>query len=168
MSKLIDEAEYLTIGRFTFDVSNVSMIRKIVARRAHDELALRYDEEKIVEQTEEMQKLIEKYGLYMIRQKLSMLRRRLTLKDAIKSYIQRYLLTRRYIYDQTEPEYQAFEEWAYFNITGRKKKDQILVKQIQEMEKMALEEINKISTDPEKQRILLQTFLQETAGRMNL
>ena len=167
MSKLIDDTEYLTIGRFTFDVSNVSVYRKQIARRAYNE-AIKEMEGNADYDLFLLENIIDTYGLYMIRQDLSILKRRMPLFKAIKTFILRYLLTIKYIRKSNETEYELFSEWAYFNITGLKKKDLKQINQIQEMEKMALEEINKISTDPEQQRILLQTFLQETAGRMNI
>lgn len=167
MSKFIDDPEYLTIGKYTFDVSNVSVYRKQIARRAYNEAIKEMQGSKEYDMFL-LENIIDTYGLFMIRQDLSILKRRIPLIKAIKSYIKRYMLTIKYIRKSNEKEYELFSEWAYFNITGLKKKDLTQINQIQEMEKMALEEIQKISTNPEQQRILLQTFLQETAGKLNI
>jgi hypothetical protein len=166
MNKLIEDPEILTIGKKSFDVSNISMKRKTIARRAYNHFAQNMGTDNI-KNNKLMQNILDKYGMYMIRQDLSILKRRMTLKEALKTYIERFLLTKRYIYKFSEKEYELFNEWSYFNITQRKKKESETINQILEMEKMALQEVRKIAKDPSQQRKLLQTFLQETDGRMN-
>lgn len=166
MDKIIEDAEYLTIGRFKIDVSNVSIYRKKIARtewnNSRDEMSSNDGNSLIV-----FDSIIDTYGLYMIRQDFAVLRRRMSFIEALKSYIKRYLLSVRYIRKSNEEEYNAFQEWAYFQITGAKKKDLEKINQIQKIELAMLKEMENLNLEPEQLTALLRTFLQETVGNMN-
>ena len=167
MDKFIEDKEILKIGRFKIDASNVPMYRKKISRRAWDEAVKKMNngEEFNAEMFDEIQ---EKYGLYMLRQDFSVLKRRMSFVKALWSYTKRYLVSIKYIKKLNEKEYDNFIEWAYFNITGTKKKDLETVDQIQKIEKQMLEEMKKLNLDPDTLVELLLTFLRETAGRMNI
>ena len=163
MSKLIDETEILNIGKKSFDVSNVSVKRKQISRRAYRDLAKQMGENP-EQDIIELDDLVVTYGLYMVRQNISVLLKRMPLFKALKSYIRRYILSIRYINNLNEDEYNVFYEWAYFQITGLKKKDLEETDQIQTLLKIANKEIRKVAETPEQQRILLQTLVQDSAG----
>jgi len=164
MSKLIDDTEILKIGKKSFDVSNISAKRKIISKIAYS------DTVKEMGKNEEydmilLDDLIIHYGLYMIRQDFMVLARRMPFFKAVKSYIKRYLLSIRYIYSLDEKTgYSEFFDWAYFQVTGLKKKDLIEEDQIQTLLKIANQEIRKVAKTPEEQRTLLRTLLQESGG----
>ena len=166
MDKIIEDKELISIGAFTFDVSNISMYRKKIARIAWDNAVKEMDGNKDYDLAI-FDNIVDVYGLYMIRQDLLVLKRRMPLLKAIISYIKRYMLTLKYIRKTNETEYNKFQEWAYFNITGTKKKELEAINQIQKLELMAIEEMEKLNLKPEQLMPLLQTFLAETAGNMN-
>ena len=167
MDKIIEDKEDLTIGKYTVDVSNISMYRKKIARLAWDNAVKDMNGNKDYDLTI-FDNIVDVYGLYMIRQDLFVLKRRMPLFKALLSYIKRYLITLRYIRKTNETEYNKFQEWAYFNITGVKKKELEAINQIQKMELLAIKEMEKLNLNPEQLMPLLQTFLQETAGNMNI
>ena len=167
MNKIIEDKELLTIGRFTLDVSNAQMGKKKIARRVWDEAVKEMGKDKEYDLIV-FDDIIDVYGLYLMRQNLAVLARRMPFIKAVWSYIKRYMLTVKYIRKTNETEYNNFQEWAYFNITGVKKKELETTNQIQKMEIMALEELQKMNIKPEQLTELLRTFLQETAGNMNI
>ena len=166
MNKIIEDEELLIIGNFTIDVSNVPMYKKKISRRVWDkavkEMGSDMNYDLII-----FDDIVDVYGLYMIRQDFYILKRRMTLLKAVWSYIKRYLLSLRYIKKLNETEYNKFQEWAYFNITGTKKKDVKAINQIQKLELKAIEAIKNLDLSPDLLQELLLTFLQETAGAMN-
>lgn len=163
MDKIIEPTELLTIGKYTIDVSNVPMYKKNISRRAWDEAVKDMGEDKEYDLTI-FDHMIDIYGLYMIRQDFFILKRRMTFIKALKSYIKRYLISVRYIRKTNETEYNKFQEWAYFNITGTKKKELEKINQIQKMELTMLEEMENLNLKPGQLAELLQTFLRETVG----
>jgi len=165
MSKLIDDTEKLKIGKKSFDVSNVSIKRKQISRIAYKDTVKEMGENQEYDMIV-LDDLIIQYGLYMVRQNFSVLARRMPFFKAVISYIKRYLLSIRYLYNLNEDDYNIFFDWAYFQCTGLKKKDLIEEDQIQTLLKEANQEIRKVAKTPEQQRTLLQTLLQESAGTM--
>jgi len=167
MNKFTEDKETLIIGRFTIDVSNVSIYRKKISRKAWDEAVKEMGQNKDFD-LDTFDNIIDVYGLYMIRQDLSILKRRMPILKAIGSFIKRYLLTVKHIRKSNEKEYEQFQEWAYFNITGTKKKELKAINQIQKIELEMIAEMEKLNLSPDTLTKLLQTFLAETAGRMNI
>jgi len=166
MDKIIEDKELITIGKFSLDVSNVSIYRKKISRLAWDQAVKDMNGNKDYDLTI-FDNIVDVYGLYMIRQDLLVLKRRMPLLKAIWSFIARYFVTLKYIRKTNETEYNKFQEWAYFNITGTKKKELEAINQIQKMELAAIKEMENLNLDPEQLVPLLRTFLQETAGNMN-
>ena len=177
MDKIIEDQELLTIGKKTFDVSNVSLYRKKISRRIWDQMVI--DCNKELEQCKESEKsevirkytditngIIETQGLYLIRQDLMVLKRRMSHLKAVFDYIRRYLLTIKYITKSTEEEYNKFVDWAYFNITGTKKKELETIGIMQKMEMKAVEELQKVYPDPEQLMVVYSTYLQEMVGNI--
>lgn len=179
MDKLIEDRELLKIGKKTFDVSNVSIGRKKIARRVWDNMVSDYTKE-ISEAKEEDKKEIEKaysiivsdlydsLGLYLIRQQRIVLDRRFSFIKSRIDFIRRYLLTIKYINKSNEDEYNAFQEWAHFNITGTKKKDLETDNLIIKMERAAIEELQRVYPDPEQLMDVYRTFVAQTVGAMNM
>jgi len=118
MNSLIEEENILTFGNKSIDVSNVSYYRsersidtwnKVISKEGFTEL--------------EVNEMCEKVGLYMIRQDFSVLRLRMTFIESVKNYVKRYLLTIKHIKKSNKEEYNIFQDWVYFSLTGNKKKD---------------------------------------------
>ncbi len=83
MDKIIEDAEYLTIGKRTFDVSNVPAGRKKIAQRAWDTMVTKMNADGKVDGNL-IDEFLETYGRYLIIQPLSVLTRRMTKWKAIK------------------------------------------------------------------------------------
>ena len=160
MDKIIEEQELLTIGKKTFDVSNVSYYRKQISRRIWDNMVKELKENDNYD-VELFNDVCDKQGLFLIRQDFSVLRNRMSFFKAGIDYINRYLLTLKYIKKSTEKEYNEFQEWAYFNITGTKKKELETIGIMQKMEMKAVEELQKVYPDPEQLMAVYSTYLQE-------
>lgn len=167
MNNFIEEKELLTIGGYTIDVSNIPIYKKKIARKVWDEAVKEMGDNKEYDLII-FDNIMDTYGLYMIRQDFSIIKRRMPFLKALWSFFKRYLITLKYIQKSNETEYNKFQEWAYYNITGTKKKELKAVDKIQKIELEMIEEMEKLNLDPSTLTKLLQTFLVETAGRMNI
>ena len=116
MDNFIEPEKILTFRRKSFDVSNVSVDRYEKAMAIWNKEVKRKDLT-----ADSVNKMSEKVGLYLIRQDFSVLYFRMTFFKALKSYILRYLLTLRNIKKSNKAEYEAFQEWVLFVVTGKKK-----------------------------------------------
>ena len=167
MNGFIEDKELLTIGNITVDVSNVPYYKKRISRRVWDEAVKDMGNDKDYDIII-FDDIVDTYGLYMLRQDFAVLKRRMSFIKAVWSYIKRYLITIRYIRKTNETEYNKFQEWAFFNITGTKKKELESVNQIQKMELVMIKEMEKLNLSQDQLTELLRTFLRETAGNMNI
>jgi hypothetical protein len=167
MSGFIEDKELLTIGNITIDVSNVPYYKKRISRRVWDGAVKDMGNDKEYDLII-FDDIVDTYGLYMLRQDFAVLKRRMSFIKACWSYVKRSFLSIRYIRKTNETEYNKFQEWAFFNITGTKKKDLKAINQIQKMELLMIEEMEKLNLSQDQLTALLQTFLQETAGNMNI
>lgn len=116
MNKFIEDENILTFRKKSFDVSNVSYDRIQKASATWNKEVSREDMT-----TESINKMSEEVGLFLIRQDFSVLLFRMTFFRALKSYISRCLLTLRNIKKSNKAEYEAFQDWVLFQITGKKK-----------------------------------------------
>ncbi|MCP4988496.1 MAG: hypothetical protein GY928_21330 [Colwellia sp.] len=156
MDSFIEEEKILTFGNKSFDISNVAYGRIEYAIKEWNK-ALNI--EGFTES--DINNMCERVGLYMIRQDFDVLRLRLSFFDSVKSFIKRYMLTIKHIKKSNKQEYEEFQDWVYFTLTGNKKKDL-------ETDTAIMETARKIYRDMEKQGInqeqcseLLQTLLAE-------
>lgn len=187
MDSHIEKAEYLTFGKTKIDVSNIPYNRIIKASRiwneirefslnirpkTEDETKTQYDtyvlKEK-VKRAKQFDKKIDSIGLYLIRQPLNILSCRFTLLDSIKSFIQRYSMTVRKVKRSNKTQYEAFQEWIYFTLTGEKKKH-LEAKEtvIDQVANMYEEMENLYGISPDVCKGLLQTLLADQAKLSNL
>jgi len=116
MNKFIEDENILTFRKKSFDVSNVSVDRREKAEIIWNKEVSREDMT-----TQSVNKMSERVGLFLIRQDFSVLLFRMTFFKALKSYISRYLLTIRNIKKSNKAEYEAFQSWVLFTMTGKKK-----------------------------------------------
>jgi len=116
MNKFIEPESILTFRKKSFDVSNISVDRIEKAEIIWNKEVLRDGFT-----TESINKMSENVGLYLIRQDFSVLLFRMTFMKALKSYISRYLLTLRNIKKSNKAEYEEFQAWVLFVMTGKKK-----------------------------------------------
>ena len=116
MNKFIEDENILTFRKKSFDVSNVSVDRI-------EKATIKWDKEVLRDgfTTQSVNNMSEEVGLYLIRQDFSVLLFRMTFTQALKSYISRYLLTIRNIKKSNKAEYEAFQSWVLFTMTGKKK-----------------------------------------------
>lgn len=116
MNSFIEKEKILTFRKKSFDVSNVSVERIEKMTPVWDKEVSRKDFTNT-----SINKMSEKVGLYLIRQDLSTLMFRMTFWEAIKTYILRYLLTVKNIRKSNKAEYEEFQSWVLFTMTGKKK-----------------------------------------------
>lgn len=177
MDKFIEEEQVLTIGNRSFDVSNIPTGKKKVSRRIWDNMVRDFNRE--LEESNNTLEVQQKYndiiydiynsqGVYLIRQSFIVLKRRYGFLATCKEIIKRAFLSVRYLNSLSDEELEPFREWIHFNITGVKKKEIEATNQIQKIELEMLKEIEALNLKPETLTKLLQTFLRETAGNMNI
>ena len=144
---MIQAEKIIEIGKYSFDVSNISVKRKRIASKMWNVLfniKINKDGEPEVNEKGEVQlietpkKRTEKQatrglliiGLYLVRQDFKILDRRFKYTDAIKEFFKRYFVTVRYIESLTPDQMNNFVEWIYEVVTGSKKKVTDLMSQI--------------------------------------
>lgn len=174
--------EYLWLGKKKIDVSNVSQGRIDISSEIWNKTVLAdyilTDKEMkpfknikdptekalavINEQTRIKNRItkdmIERQGLYLIRQDFIVLKRRYSFVKACLEYIKRYLLRVKIFKTLNKKQYEAFEDWISIILTGKKKEDMerrkgildLLDEMVQELEK-------KTNLNQEKCLELLQT-----------
>ncbi len=167
------------IGQYAFDVSNISLKRKKIAKRMWDILFnIKTDENgnAIIENGEQVERIpnrkmtqqqadrgLFKIGFYILEQDFNILTRRMTFKEALKEAFLRKRITVRYIESLTVDEMQEFVSWIYEEMVGAKKKVvDLLTPMIEQIEKvtegMTEKEISQLVT-------FAMTSLTEQVGR---
>jgi hypothetical protein len=116
MNSHIEKENILTFGRRSIDVSNVSYGRIVKASTMWNNTI---QEENIT--AEQVNKMSEKVGLYLIRQDFNVLLFRFTFIKSVKEYVKRLFLTVKHINKSNKEEYECFQDWVYFMLTGKKK-----------------------------------------------
>ena len=152
-----EEAKYLNFGKLSIDVSNVAYGRIVKASKIWNETINKEDL-----QADEINEMTERVGLYLIRQEFIVLYRRYTLVKSIKEYIKRALLTVKIINRSTKAEYEEFQDWVYFTLTGKKKVSLETKNGILEIIENQINEITEQTNLNQEQCLeLLQTLLRE-------
>lgn len=159
MNSHIEIERLLKLGNKTYDVSNVSYLSKVKAMRVWDSVA---SKEEIT--ASELDNMVIKVGLMLIRQSIEILMFRMGFFQAVKSYISRRFITRRRIKRLSLKQYEDFEDFVYSTLTGDKKKDlevdQVMLKSIRELFiKMQTE----MKLNPDQCLELLMTFVRDRA-----
>ena len=116
MNSHIEKEKILTFGKKSIDVSNVSYGRIVKASTIWNKTI---SKEEVT--AEEINRMSEEVGIYLIRQDFNVLRFRFTLSKAIKEYVKRLFLTAKHINKSNKEEYEEFQDWVYFILTGKKK-----------------------------------------------
>ena len=163
MDKIIEDQELLTIGKKTFDVSNVSLDRKekamIIFNNTIENMKENFDILKF-------NRMVDKQGVFLIRQNFSVLTRRMSFFKALKSYISRCLLTVKYIRNCNAKEYDEWQGWVYFKITGKKKEDLQVQDEMMQIAMNFYKEAKKKGLNLEQSQELLLILLQESDGHI--
>lgn len=176
MDKLIEDAEILKVGRKSFDVSNISVHKKKIARRIWNEMTADYikdlEDTGRIEETENkysqiISDLYDTLGLFFIRQEFIVLKRKFSLLKAIYEYIRRLFITRKYLNRCNEEEYNNFQEWVHFTITGTKKKDLQVTEKMQQIQIMMVEKAERMGISLDQLTESLATLLDGMVGSMN-
>ncbi len=148
-----EEKKFLTFGKKKIDVSNIAYGRIVRAAEVWNETV-----KKEGVSVKRIQSMIETVGLYLIRQEFRVLHLRYSFFRSIIEYIKRLLLTKRHIRRSNKAEYEEFENWIYFNITGKKKESLERQKGILDLiEEMVVGLEKKTNLDLERCLELLQT-----------
>jgi len=159
MNSHIEIERLLTLGKKTYDVSNVSYLSKVKTMRIWDNVA---SKEEIT--ASELDNMVIKVGLMLIRQSIEILMFRMGFFQALKSYISRLFITKNRIKKLSLNQYEDFEDFVYSTLTGDKKKDlevdQVMLKSIRELFiKMQTE----MKLNPDQCLGLLMTFVNDQA-----
>ena len=161
MNSFIEEEKILTFGKKSIDVSNVSYGRIEYASKVWNETLAK---EGFTEK--DINNMCERVGLYMIRQDFDVLRLRLPFLKAVKSFIKRYKLSIKHIKKSNKKEYEEFQGWVYFTLTGDKKKDLETDLKILKTARKVYTGMEKKGLNPEQCSELLQTLLVDQAKEL--
>jgi signal peptidase I len=154
-----NEEEYLlTFGNVKVDVSNVPYGRIVVASKIWNRVI-----QKENVSSEQINKMTENVGCYLIRQPLNILNRRFNKIDSIKEYVKRLFITPKYIYKSNKKEYEEFQEWVYFVLTGKKKENLETDSEIMKFSRKIYQEMETQNINQDQCLGLLQTLLAEQA-----
>lgn len=173
MDKIIEDKEYLTLGKYKLDVSNVPIGRKKIVRDIWNNTIAEYrqeiaDKDDISEIESKYNQIIDDiydiYGLYLIRQPFIVLNRRYPFLKALWQYVKRYLLSVKYINRCNEKDYEAFTEWVHLQITGTKKKEMEIQKSILTIQNKMVEVSEKMNISLERLTELSLTLLDSMVG----
>lgn len=151
-----EKKDYLFLGKKKIDVSNIPYGRILHMKDLWDE-AVSSDEEDLTKR-EVLYNLIEEIGIYLIRQPLKVLARRYPLLRAIKEYIKRLFITKKFLKNLNEQSYEVFEDFVYQKMMGKKKANLEMKKGLLDvMTEMAEEVINTTNLNLETYLALLRT-----------
>lgn len=117
----IEKEYYLELGRKKVDVSNVSTGKSLKALELYNEAVTKYSNKETT--LEECMKTINIIGVSLIKHNYDSLRIRFNPIESIIEIIKRKFITIKDIYNLNKEQYEEFQAWAYFAITGEKKKD---------------------------------------------
>lgn len=177
MDKIIEEKEYLKLGKHTIDVSNIPVGRKKIVRELWNDTIKEYQEE--LKKTEDIEAITviynkritdiyERQGLYLIRQPFIVLSRRYGFFKTILEIIKRRLLTVKFLNRLDEKDYDAFQEWVHFTITGSKKKDLEIQESLMLAQNKMMEVSEKMNISPDQLTALLLTLLDQMDGSTSI
>lgn len=158
MDSHIEKEKLLTFGKKQIDVSNVSYGRVDKASRIWNKVVQKEDVT-----VDEINKMSESVGLYLIRQDFDVLLMRFTFFTAIKEYIKRSLLTSKVIRKSNKQEYEEFQDWVYFTLTGKKKEMLQTQADIMDQTVEFYQQMEKQGIKPSECLKLLQTLVVEQA-----
>jgi hypothetical protein len=186
-----NEPFYLWLGKKKLDVSNVSQGRIDIASEIYDDainedVPLTDKENKKVRlikddyerataaiyiktknKNKQIKAMIEKVGLYLMRQDFIVLNRRYPFVKSCIEYIKRYLLSVRLFKTLTTDQYKEFEDWISIILTGKKKEDHERRKGILDLlEEMVKSLERKTRLNHEKCLELLQTSVEAIAEEL--
>lgn len=151
---MVEQEKLLEIGKYTIDVSNVSVKRKRIAIRKWNELfnikvdsdgeAILDEKGKPVERIKgrrisqkQADRGVLRIGIYLLKQDFNVLNVRYTRKESIKQIFLRRKITIKYLESLPTSVLNVFVEWIYETVVGVKKKVQNLIDPI-------IEELNQL------------------------
>lgn len=179
MNSHIEKPFYLTFGKTVIDVSNVPFGREKIAARIWNEVREKplnirkknkdetikeyqdYTTKLKIKKVQEFNQMVDRVGLYLIKQPLNTLMFRYDFKTALKSFITRQILTIKKIEKGNSEQYEAFQDWIYETLTGEKKKRlEIKATVIDQIVNFYGEMESKYNISPEECKELLPTLVQ--------
>jgi len=163
MNSFIEKENILTFGNKSIDVSNVSYHR---IEKSIETWNKAISKEGFTEK--EINDMCEKVGLYLIRQDFSVLRLRLSFIESVKNYVKRNLLTVNHIKKSNKAEYDTFQDWVYFSLTGNKKKDLETDASMMETTRKIYREMEAQGITQEQCSTLLLTLLQDQVKELKI
>jgi len=156
-----EKENILTFGKIKVDVSNVPYGRIVIASKIWNKTI-----QKENTTSEQINEMTEKVGCYLIRQPLEILSRRYSLIDSVKEYIKRLLITPGYINKSNKEEYEEFQGWVYFALTGKKKENLETDSEIMKFSRKIYKEMEAQNISQEQCLELLQTLVVEQAKEL--
>ncbi|MCP4986044.1 MAG: hypothetical protein GY928_08230 [Colwellia sp.] len=177
-----EKKEYINIGKRKIDISNIPYGKIAISmdlwnekcREREQEIAQYLEDNENEKQSKlekdlgdikarqvvEFQSLSDSIGLELIRQPLTVLCRRYFFIKAFFCFIGRYLITQKTISRLNKKQYEEFDEWVYFTMTGKKKEDLLRQKGLLDLlTEMEIELESKTNLNLEQCLTLLQTSL---------
>ncbi len=184
-----EKKEYINIGKRKIDISNIPYGKKSISmelwnekcREREFEISSYLESNENEKQSKiekdlgditarqiiEFQSLSDNIGLELIRQPFSVLSRRYFFIKAIFNFLGRYLITTKTLSKLNTKQYEVFDEWVYFTMTGKKKEDLKREKVILDLQVNLLKKLEKkANLSIEECEKLLQTYLKETVEQL--
>ncbi len=167
------ENKILKLGKYEIDISDLSHARE---EKAKGKWSRVFKEGVKVKSAGYYNKHVNKIGSYLINQDLYILKRSLSLGDAIKELLlRRFILTSFYLNRLENKEYEAFESFIYKTITGKtledlekEKEDSLKKNDIMAIGIQTMDQIDHLGISLETCMESFQTWLSEQVTSGNI
>ena len=121
MNKHTEDENIMTFGNKSFDVSNVAVGKTLQGLEDFNNGVAKLQTEEIT--TADFTLIVSKIGVELLKHEYETLRLRMGFFEAVKQFIKRSFINTKYIYRLNKEDFENFQDWVYFQITGDKKKD---------------------------------------------
>jgi len=155
------EDEYIIeIGRKKLDVSNVAVKKSLRALDLYNENVVKLQNEEITAQ--DFNRALDVIGLELVKHDYDALRIRFNPFRSVIEIIKRSLIKDKHIIAMSKENYEEWQSWVYFAITGDKKKDLETTADLMETTtKMYQRMQEELNLNPEQCSELLMTLLKD-------
>ena len=160
MNKHTEVEDIMTFGNKSFDVSNVAVGKSLQGLEDFNKGVKKLQNDEIT--STEFTFIVSEIGVELLKHDYKTLRIRMNPFKAIIQVIKRHFIDITYIYRLQKDDFQDFQDWVYFQITGDKKKDleaqSDMMTITTKMYRQAKEELN---LSPEECLASLMTLLRD-------
>jgi len=163
----------LKLGKYVIDIGDISHSREM---RAQSKWAKVFKGKGKIKKPEYYNKQVNKVGSYLLNQDLFILRRKLSLTDALKELLfRRFTITARYLNRLKKKEYTEFENFLSIAMTGKsledlekEKEESVKKKDLMSMGIQAMKDLEVLGITIDQCSELFQTWLKEQVKKENI